>query len=221
MTNWVFGAKGSCNNVTDRCDCPSGFTGYEPYIKINDCHLNVAGFRTLSIASFMCNVLAVPFVIYVILMIKQRMRTISESSMSSDVQAFAGTSSENSRGSTNMGSQESEKGNHHTTKVASARQSRLMLQAELGLKSSYYFLSWLVFSLPIGGFFATTEVEDVDKVDMNTPGNVIIAMGFAWVGFWLGCWNVLYTYWKTIPDWRWLSIVLQLKSPFVRHPKCT
>jgi len=58
---FFLGAAGTCNNVTNLCECPSGFSGADVVLTYNDCHVN----ETFKTAGFVIGMIVSAVAIFV------------------------------------------------------------------------------------------------------------------------------------------------------------
>lgn len=213
-TAWVLGAKGRCNNVTQLCECPAGYTGFGPFSRLNDCHMNILLFRILYTVAFSSSILGIPVMLCFAVRIKNRLaeaREILEAtrSIASSVTADESSGSSSERKSTGQFPRRGyAKGSGSRSENSTAAKLK---QYRSGLLTICLFIGYLLFVIPQQAVLAFSG----DDLDFNVPAYASVTFGMAWACFWLAGYNMLYAFWNSLPDWKYLCKILQIKSPIV------
>lgn len=210
-TDWLFGTTGKCSNVSDACECPPRYTGYDAFVDFNHCFLSVdlyrIAFGMVAVTSFVS--LAVLLVLSASVAIEVRV-----------LKRFPQPSNMVGTRSTTASSKPSGVANK-TGSSTSTRKSGLQPNS---VYTSQRVLALITLSLYCAGLFGVLPLEmsiffEFGEDNFKLSPIVWVCYGLGWAAFWLANCLTLWMKWKTLPDVAAIGKLLKMKSIFVRYPR--
>lgn len=218
---WFGGVAGVCNNVTQNCDCPEGFTGADMLYDFNDCHQNplvakplyavAFGFTVTSLLAQIAFTSAACCRTYKIKKLSPRLAQYPREEMSTYL-VSSGPPSHNQEFS--MSRTRSDPSLNETSARTKARKNTMLRQSLICLGIHFLFLFTEGCKTP----FLVELIFNPHNRDSITPAtSFFVSLG--WASFYAGSWLYLYIFYKTLPDIAHLSRLLKIKNILVRYPK--
>ena len=214
---WFGGVAGVCNNVTQLCECPPGYTGVDMVYAFNDCHQSTLLAKTLyavalgfTVTSLLAQLCFTTAACRRTATIRKRSKGLVHYPREEKSTILARNSSERFT----LSRTRSDPSLEDSPERLQARKSTILRQSQICLLIHLLFL-----------FAETCKIPFLSELIFNPYGNNAItpAVSFfvclAWASFYLGSWLYLYIFYKTLPDIAHLSRLLKIKNILVRYPK--
>lgn len=217
-TAWVLGAQGVCNNVTNLCECPSGFSGVVPFLDFNDCHVQNVVYEVLFPAVVALTTVALLTMLYFTVIILHKLRQLHTQGIRKTSSHVLPSRTGNSSSDLALASMSYERATQEesVSKLDRSVHAAKVRRNKTHLACVVQFVFFLIGVLPLQAVI----VENGGKAAFEIPAAAIILYGIGWAEFWAACWAFLYVYLKTLPDVPRLCRLLGIKSVFVRYPNC-
>lgn len=216
---WFGGTAGVCNNVTQICQCPPGFTGTDMFFVFNDCHQKAENVKTLYSVSLAFTVafILVQFALTVAacyrtcaLRVKTKKGQVQYPQEDNSTMLKQGSSERFTLSRTRSDPEVS----IQSPERAEARQNSLLHRSQNSLTVHFLFLIFEALKVPIL-IDMILNPHSLDRVSVTST----MLLCFGWGLFYIASWIYLYIFFKALPDVIHLSRLLRINNVLVRHPQ--
>lgn len=210
-THWLGGAKGKCNNITNVCQCPSGYSGLFILAPQNFCYLHEGSKSRLTIFVAITIVTTLIIVVLSIYKVHEQRNSIQRhfgykipKSKRLTSTVSPSTSIDNKSPVERINGLELRRAN----KVL-GRKKRI-----LGLAVAFltHATSNLVFIVPL--------LHNIDAYNFKIPHVILSILGIGTCSFWIGCYGTIYLYYRSLPDPAMLARKVGVKCTLAKWPRC-
>ena len=214
---WIFGAPGVCNNVTEQCDCPAGFTGTDEFASFEDCHWKVDTLKNIYLGVVIMT--GISIVVLSILFIRHCciLSTLRQKALNEEVAVLDDPSTANegeALSSSNGGSKTGAMNSGRATPQMKRKKLRNLYVRKKTIAWLYVFYSiCLIGKLPL----EAALLVDPENISSRT---FYISNGIMEAAYYIATWLFMFVLYSTLPNAPWLCRLLDIQSIFVKYPRC-
>ena len=202
--NWLTGVSGVCNNITGRCECPSGYSGRDIVFPAETCTTNEEVFHILNVVFFAVTLLSAIFAC------RQSISTCINWQVHVKLKKYlcGHDREEENRRSKSFASDASKRYGHGRTSMRKSTRTSAYFER----RKSWIVASTLTVSLNPLLHLPYAVVAAFDPPAAYHHPLVRFAQALALSTLPVGLWLVAYAYYLTLPDLARLRRILQVDS---------